>query len=279
MDKDSNKEISKAEFMAMKDNPKVMDALAAMDIHNNNFHLYAELFFRPEEEGGGTPTLSYDRLVTMIFRLRPGTSINRLDFATFEGVVLQIYDRIRVRVEKIERLCVDIAQAMLGPLGDDDIPIRCMPTMTTAGENDCGQSQQMKHQTNHLTVPDASSSRKKADSNKPGPLNGNGASEDTVTSSTQKPSARSARSAMSASDRQRLRVLSDFAIIDELQRRAGIPNFEETGVPYSMLDEELQARLRTAIEQNGQANLNQLTVQCQSDEAPARLGAPDEFII
>merc|ERR1719401_2575328 len=35
-------------------------------------------------------------------------------------------------------------------------------------------------------------------------------------------------------------------IVNELQRRLGVANLEETGVPLSMMDEDLQDRVRSA---------------------------------
>jgi hypothetical protein len=45
---------------------------------------------------------------------------------------------------------------------------------------------------------------------------------------------------------EELERTSSVDIVNELQRRLGLPNLEETGVPLSMMDEELQDRVRTA---------------------------------
>jgi len=45
---------------------------------------------------------------------------------------------------------------------------------------------------------------------------------------------------------EELERTSSVDIVNELQRRLGLPNLEETGVPLSMMDEELQNRVRTA---------------------------------
>jgi len=46
LDQDSNKEICREEFMAMRSNQNVMEALSELDIVKTHFHLYAELFFQ-----------------------------------------------------------------------------------------------------------------------------------------------------------------------------------------------------------------------------------------
>merc|ERR1712039_899797 len=57
---------------------------------------------------------------------------------------------------------------------------------------------------------------------------------------------------------EELERTSSADIVNELQRRLGMANLEETGVPLSMMDEELQGRSRSA-------------------EAFQTLGVPDEM--
>lgn len=78
-----------------------MDALGELNITGMHFHLYAELFFRQELQENGTtvtPSLTYDKLVGMILRLRPGSFVSALDFAAFAKSITGIHDRVKDRV-------------------------------------------------------------------------------------------------------------------------------------------------------------------------------------
>merc|ERR1719183_1419977 len=52
-------------------------------------------------------------------------------------------------------------------------------------------------------------------------------------------------------DRERLAKTPTVVVAEELQRRLGMPDLDKTGVPYSMMDEELQKRLRVAAQEQG----------------------------
>jgi voltage-gated sodium channel len=109
MDKDSNREISRGEFLSMKNQSHVMEALEALDIMSEHFNLYAELFFKPEEGTNEYPSLSYDKLVSMIFRLRPGGFVSSLDFAAFTKKIHSIHDKIKERVKQLEQTCKELS--------------------------------------------------------------------------------------------------------------------------------------------------------------------------
>merc|ERR1711865_145058 len=52
-------------------------------------------------------------------------------------------------------------------------------------------------------------------------------------------------------DRDRIGQTASTEIIEELQRRLGMVDLDKTGVPYSMMDEELQKRFRQASQEPG----------------------------
>jgi hypothetical protein len=104
MDGDKNGEINRKEFMVMKDDPKVMSALKDLEIKSKHFEMYADLMFRPEEEGGATPTFDFDKAFNMIMRLRPGTKVSALDFASFQMTVYKNHDALRKHIASIEKM-------------------------------------------------------------------------------------------------------------------------------------------------------------------------------
>merc|ERR1712048_999287 len=55
---------------------------------------------------------------------------------------------------------------------------------------------------------------------------------------------------LSDADEERLDRTASSEIIEELQRRLGMADLEKTGVPYSMLDDELQGRLKAVTERD-----------------------------
>lgn len=108
MDKDKNGEISQQEFMSMRHNQNVLNALKDLDIKEKHFDLYAQLLFKPEEDGGPTPTFDWEKTVNMIIRLRPGTTVSALDFATFQMAVFKNHENMKQHISKIERMCAKL---------------------------------------------------------------------------------------------------------------------------------------------------------------------------
>jgi len=117
MDKDKDRLISREEFEKMKDHEKVMDALLDLDITESHFHLYAEIFFKQEEVEGElqkTPNLTFEELMSMILRLRPGSFVSALDFAAFAKTIRSIQDRVKDRLVAIENTCREMAASEEG---------------------------------------------------------------------------------------------------------------------------------------------------------------------
>lgn len=205
MDKDDNNRISKAEFLLMKNDKKVMDALEELDIHPSHFEIYSELFFRPEVEGGPLPCLTYDHLMNMILRLRPGSYVSALDFAAFSKHIFISQENIKHRVRHIEKMCSTLALRICGDLSDETQAKIQVPLLDSRGTFFTGKS------------------------------------------SDGAPSQNPGYSEQPASYLSRLERTASADLIEELQRRLGMADLGQTGVPLSMMDEELQTRVREAI--------------------------------
>lgn len=89
MDIDGNGLISRQEFVNMRDHPQVMASIAKLGIDHKSFNKYAELLFLPKIPGEPAQALQYNEAVAMIMKLRPGSKINRCDFAHFRRNVTQ----------------------------------------------------------------------------------------------------------------------------------------------------------------------------------------------
>jgi len=109
MDRDQSGAISKEEFAKMKTDTQVVKALQELGVKGRHFDMYVHLLFQPGEDGT-TPPLSYKNLIDCIVRLRPGTAVNALDFASFKQSVMQSHALLRERIVRLEGLCSALAE-------------------------------------------------------------------------------------------------------------------------------------------------------------------------
>jgi len=182
MDQDGSGRITKKEFETMIQDAGVKKSLADLEIKERQFEMYVELLFDPTDSCSEA-YITFDKLINMILRLRPGTAVSALDFAAFRQLVTCGQTRLNDRIARLETMA-DLV------MSDNII-------------------------------------------NAPG----------------------GARSAAAGPAPQRLINVNMFSqlersatgdIINELLRRLGMSNLEEAGVPLSMMDVELQNRVRSA---------------------------------
>jgi len=253
MDKDKNRAICRSEFLGMRKDKHVMEALSELNITGPHFHLYAELFFR--QENGVMPSLTYDKLVSMILRLRPGSFVSALDFAAFAKSITGIHDRVKERIIGLENLCEEMTRplgngALVGP--PDVGHVLPLPSLPIWDDREPGspydQISSVNGESLHNQVcafdggsPQLSPKLRFSDQLFPLP-----------------PLAQE----LSLHDTERMEQTCSMEIVEELQRRLGIADLEKTGVPYSMMDEEMQRLIRAATER-------------QERETFVTLGVPD----
>jgi len=222
MDKDENHAVSRGEFLAMRNDKQVMEALSELDIVSTHFQMYAELFFRPEDNGGELPSLSYDKLASTILRLRPGSFVSALDFAMFAKTITGIHDRVKDRVLRLENLCQELSSEM-----EDDV------TRLDANATEVG--------TPRSALPPLALTQGPSGD----PVTVFNSEREVVQNST-----------LINSDRERLGRTASTDIIEELQRRLGVNDLELdkiTGASHSLTDKELQNRFQVATEQPAEA--------------------------
>jgi len=104
MDTDKNGEITREEFLSMKQDKKVMSALQELEVKAKHFEMYADLMFKPEEGSTKEPTFNFEKTINMIMRLRPGTKVSALDFASFQMTVHKNHDNLRKNIRNIEKM-------------------------------------------------------------------------------------------------------------------------------------------------------------------------------
>mmetsp|Transcript_110899 Transcript_110899/g.313707 ORF Transcript_110899/g.313707 Transcript_110899/m.313707 type:complete len:620 (-) Transcript_110899:81-1940(-) len=225
MDKDGSGCISLEEFQKMRSDSNVMKALQELDVKEKQFDMYVQLLFQPDEKGQ-TPNLTFKELLDCICRLRPGTAVCALDFASFKHCILKGHGNIRSRVGRIEQVC----NALLSSCGPQPPPpplpaVEPPPDMPTRrrSSSDAGA------QGNNIIVISPPSWQ-----------------SDIVTAQPGGEAARATPRRINMSMLAELERASTADIVTELQRRLGVPNLEESGVPWNMMDEELQGRLKAS---------------------------------
>jgi len=212
MDKDKSGAISREEFSRMKRDPKVMLALRELDVQERQFDMYVDLLFQPDEDGI-TPNLTYKKLIDCIVRLRPGTAVNALDFASFKQSVLQSQSLLRERIVHIESMCSALAASGVSSPRDAGDEVTQLPSGRSAGPDELA--------TNLVAVRPAGSRH-------------------TVLPPLDCPKKR-----ISAGMLEDLERTPTDEIIHELQRRLGVPLVDEADLPMRSFDEELLSRPRS----------------------------------
>jgi len=104
MDKDSNGEITRDEFLHMKSDKHVMKALSELEVKAKHFEMYADLMFKGEDDEEDQTTMDFEKTLSMILRLRPGTKVSALDFASFQTTVAKNGNVLKKHIQNIEKM-------------------------------------------------------------------------------------------------------------------------------------------------------------------------------
>merc|ERR1740120_666619 len=88
----------------MKKDEQVMKALEELDIREKHFDMYVDLLFDPQKDNKDF-MISYEELLDSICRMRPGSMVSALDFASFKEVVRHTQTTAQERVDRLCRLC------------------------------------------------------------------------------------------------------------------------------------------------------------------------------
>jgi hypothetical protein len=141
MDRNNDGEISREEFLKFKDSRKVMKALKELEVEAKHFGMYAQLLFMPEEAGGPPPKLDFNKVLSMILRLRPGTKVSALDFASFQMSVYRNHDSLKKNISNIEKMASVLTGQDLSALPpaktpDAKIGVSTLPALEQAPEQD-----------------------------------------------------------------------------------------------------------------------------------------------
>lgn len=225
MDKDGNNEITRKEFLEMRGHKSVMKALLDLGIEEKQFEQYAELMFEvregnaKEKEGDVAKavdvdefSISFDMLLNMILRLRPGNPVQTLDFQAFKGLVEGTLTSVKDRVMHVETMCSNVYNTISG----DEALLRLLA------------EDLLDDYPGDQIVQEAWGSDRPA----------------LPADTSEEPQAEIQR--INVHMLSQLEETGSGDIIGELQRRLHMTNLEETGVPLSLMDEELQQRICSA---------------------------------
>jgi len=103
MDVDGNGNISRAEFMEMRNDPEVGKALESLQVKPKHFDMYADIMF-VETDGGAPPVMDMDHTINMIMRLRPGSKVSALDFASFQQLLFKNASAMKHQLNRVDKL-------------------------------------------------------------------------------------------------------------------------------------------------------------------------------
>lgn len=112
MDRNKDGEITKKEFLNMRRNKEIMDALTKLNIEGKHFRMYADVLFHSEGAEKRAEPLDYHKLVMTVLRLRPGTTMSRLDFADFKNQVEQNNHNLQSQIAQTEQKVNSLHECM-----------------------------------------------------------------------------------------------------------------------------------------------------------------------
>merc|ERR1719335_1382961 len=71
--------------------------------------MYTELMFKKGDEDRKELTIGYKDMINMIMRLRPGTTVSALDFASFQSAVHKNHKCLHNNITNIRKMVATIA--------------------------------------------------------------------------------------------------------------------------------------------------------------------------
>jgi len=280
MDQDNDYAVSREEFMAMRENKKVQVALKEMDIDAAHFGRYAELLYQDVENIDDSASLTYEEISNMILRLSPGALVSVLDFNSLSQVVVGRRERFKRRMENLElkvtelveqRCGITLATAIESPPSSSRIwtpadgerrRLQQMmnTTVSSASSETCNVNPKLQHSMSTSSmpihaemfptfpgfVPEPGAWQQGTDlTSSPAVVsNQAGVGSRSITRQTSAPSTNGRK--IGIHTLALMESTGSVHILEELQRRLGVIDLGETGVPLEMLDQELQAKVKSA---------------------------------
>jgi voltage-gated sodium channel len=210
----------------------VRAALEDLDIKGEDFDKYMQLLFQGDEK-----EVSFDNLLNTILRLRPGTQMSALDFNAFKKRVDKSYENSEEWLQGVEDMC---DQLFKGPADGKPNVNHIQQVQASTCTNNTGPLPGTLVETDgcpggdgpHCGISPPTGSVPPRLQHITAPPNG---------TSPLPPQVRKNR--ITKAMLSRLEVTSSMTIVKELQRRHNVVDLEETGVPLSMMTEELQQRI------------------------------------
>jgi len=76
--------------------------------------MYADLMFKPSEDSGELPAFDFEKIISIIMRLRPGTKVSALDFASFQMRVSKNYETFEKHLKCVEKMTTAFTDKEMG---------------------------------------------------------------------------------------------------------------------------------------------------------------------
>lgn len=103
MDVDHNGKVSRDEFLEMRNDEEVNDALKDLNVRPKHFKMYADLMFQtPIGDELEEVSMNLESIADMLLHLRPGSKVNALDFATFSRSIAVNHYHIKQSIDRLE---------------------------------------------------------------------------------------------------------------------------------------------------------------------------------
>jgi len=216
IDEDNSQTVTKTEFARMRKSSAVMEELHLLGIKEKHFDQYIQLLFETDDESDTAPPSPLPS---------PGDLAQGASFASGASPTASRQGSARGEEKKIgfkellDGLCRLRPGQSVRALDFASFRQKVMQSQGKVKEK-IGQIEELAAQLGGAGANDGEGQAFKAAASGPTKIRANMFEE--------------------------LERTSSADIVNELQRRLGLPNLEETGVPLSMMDEELQSRVRTA---------------------------------
>jgi len=222
MDEDCSGNITKKEFSAMRGNKIVLKALDQLEVTERDFNRFAALLFQ-KDDSGNSPVITFDYMMNMLLMLRPGTPMSALDFGAFRKMYQNSEIRMGKRMGQMEEMVSAVMQT--SDLGAASLT-RKQTTQT--------QLKAELERTQQSLEPQRHTPRKAL------------VADTLMQGGTTKPKGAKPSKRISIDMLALLERTPSAVIHTELIRRLGLVDLELTGVPLTMMDDDLRSRIKSA---------------------------------
>eukprot|EP00931_Biecheleriopsis_adriatica_P118330 TRINITY_DN93767_c0_g1_i1.p1 TRINITY_DN93767_c0_g1~~TRINITY_DN93767_c0_g1_i1.p1 ORF type:complete len:627 (+),score=133.73 TRINITY_DN93767_c0_g1_i1:143-2023(+) len=228
--------VTKDIFLQMSEDPKVLNHMKELDIKSKHFQSFAKLLYEngeDDEESKQDITLCGEDIVSVLFRLQPGTALNFSDLASTEKALLEQRKQMKRRLSELEyKLSQALGKAVPSRSDTNLDSSNGLSSMANSGGTATGGT---------ATFADAV---KPKHSQSVQSLS----SVSTPTTFGQGRRFGQGTKKVSLETLTKLNRTDTRDIVNEIQRRLGCEDLETTGVPLDWFDDDMKGRFASEVE-------------------------------